>query len=184
MAAAIRAAPIPRKPDGSPRLRSVIEVPPDFASCQEYVVSIGKGPSAVLMRRLLPGECSRTSYVYESRLPRNCATNANRDPTLRGRGVFHSTDLMFSYQSGALSGSATYPATSSRGRSILISVLTSTGTTPTFAPPVMGTRQGWGSSSRACKPVRLGGRGCPSVPLLEEWRLVDVERQTRFPTST
>src|SRR5687768_1054476 len=50
-----------------------------------------------------------------------------REPTASGRGVFHSTLLMFSYHSRALSGSDVYAATSARGRSISVSVRTSTG---------------------------------------------------------
>ena len=59
--------------------------------------------------------------------PEECATKAMRDPTVAGAGVFHSTDLMFSYHFGALPGSAANPATSAIGRSTTISVSTSTG---------------------------------------------------------
>src|SRR4051812_23740037 len=54
--------------------------------------------------------------------------NASREPTLSGGGVFHSTALMFTYQSGALSGSLAYAATSARGRSMVVSLTTSTAT--------------------------------------------------------
>jgi hypothetical protein len=49
-----------------------------------------------------------------------------REPTSSGPGVSSSADSMFSYHSGALSGSAAYAATSERGRAISISVSTST----------------------------------------------------------
>src|SRR5207253_457971 len=84
------------KPVGSPRFRSVIVVPPGVSS-QLYVVSIGNGPSEALITNRLPGTCSRTSYVYSSRRPRNVATNVTREPTVSGRGVCQSTLLMFSY---------------------------------------------------------------------------------------
>src|SRR5262245_49606259 len=48
------------------------------------------------------------------------------EPRRSGFAVFHSTDLMLAYQAGTLSGSAVYAATTSRGRSITISVETST----------------------------------------------------------
>src|SRR5437899_12505825 len=48
-----------------------------------------------------------------------------REPTRTGGSVFQSTDSMFAYHSGAWDGSAAYPATWSRGRSITISVMTS-----------------------------------------------------------
>ena len=38
---------IREKPDGTPRLRNVIRVPPWDVDYQVYVVSIGNGPSAV-----------------------------------------------------------------------------------------------------------------------------------------
>jgi hypothetical protein len=50
------------------------------------------------------------------------ATNATRDPTLAGGGVFHSTDSMLTYHSGALSGLAASTATASRGRRMTISL--------------------------------------------------------------
>ena len=56
-----RGAPRRVKPDGSPRLRSVIRVPPPGASAHSYVVSIGNGPCAVLMTRRSPGTSSRIS---------------------------------------------------------------------------------------------------------------------------
>lgn len=60
-----------------------------------------------------------------SRLPRNLATKATREPTANGRGERHSTDSMFSYQAGALSGSQANAATSSGGLVISIAVSTS-----------------------------------------------------------
>lgn len=90
---------------GSPRFRSVIRVWPSPCASQVYVVSIGNGPSAVRMTSFDPGIHSMSSYVYASRRPRKCATNATRDPTASGGGVFHSTDLMFTYHSGACEGS-------------------------------------------------------------------------------
>src|SRR5262245_3706453 len=70
---------------------------------------------------------SVTSYVYSSRRPRKWATNANRDPSCSGRGVFHSPDSVFPYHSVAFDGSESYAATSAIGRSIVVSVTTSTG---------------------------------------------------------
>ena len=49
------------KPVGAPRLRSVIRVPPSGVSCQVYVVSMGNGPSAVLITKRSPGTISLTS---------------------------------------------------------------------------------------------------------------------------
>ena len=106
IALAIIGAPILEKPDGSPRFRSVIVVPPFTASDHVYVVSIGNGPSAVLITKRSPGTSSRTSYVYASVRPRKRATKASCEPTASGRGDFHSTAAMFSYQLVALSGSA------------------------------------------------------------------------------
>ena len=54
-------------------------------------------------------------YVGEPRRPRNTATNATREPTANGGGVFHSTDLISSYQAVVLSMSGVYAATVSRG---------------------------------------------------------------------
>src|SRR5437762_61086 len=48
-----------------------------------------------------------------------------RAPGASAFGVFHSTDLMFRYHFGALSGSAANFATSSRGQRIRIAVETS-----------------------------------------------------------
>jgi hypothetical protein len=48
-------AAILEQPAGSPRLRSVILVAPLPASSQVYVVSIGNGPSAVLITSRSPG---------------------------------------------------------------------------------------------------------------------------------
>src|SRR5262245_9513270 len=107
------------KPEGSPRLRSVIRVAPSPESSHLYVVSIGNGPCAVLITSRSPGTSSRISYVYVSRRPRKVAMNAMRDPTASGRGVSHSTDLMFEYHEVVLSGSAAYAATSRRGRGIV-----------------------------------------------------------------
>jgi hypothetical protein len=88
---------------------------------------MGNGPSAVRMTSFSPGRSSMISYVYAKRRPRKCATNATRDPTARGGFDFHSADLMFSYQTGALSGSIAKLATSAAERSITSSVTTSTG---------------------------------------------------------
>ena len=63
IAAAITGAPTFAKPEGSPRLRSVIRVPPPGASANAYVVSIGNGPSAVRMTRRSRGTSSTISYV-------------------------------------------------------------------------------------------------------------------------
>ena len=93
-------------PAGSPRFLSVIRVPPSRVSDQAYVVSIGNGPSAVRMTSRSSGWSSVTSYVYSSRLPRKRATKASLVPTAAGGGERHSTRSMFSYHSGALSGSA------------------------------------------------------------------------------
>src|SRR5687767_10907579 len=51
---------------------------------------------------------------------------AMREPTRNGGSVFHSTALMFSYQSGALSGFDANPATSALLRPMVICVSTST----------------------------------------------------------
>src|SRR5262245_59155438 len=112
MALAIRGATTLPKPLGSPRFRRVIRVPPPCAGSHVYVVSIGNGPSLVLMTSRAAGSSSTNSYVYARRLPRKCATKATRDPTASGGGVFHSTDLMFTYHLGALSGSRANAATS------------------------------------------------------------------------
>src|SRR5438309_11639836 len=77
-----------------------------------------------------PGTRSTISYVYARRRPRNWATKDSQAPTPSGGAVFHSTALMLTYHSGALDGSAAYAATLPRGRSITISVRTSTGTIP------------------------------------------------------
>src|SRR5919109_633870 len=47
-----------------------------------------------------------------------------RDPCCSGGDVSHSAEVMFSYHSGALDGSAAYEATSSSGASIVASVST------------------------------------------------------------
>ena len=49
------------KPEGPPRLRSVILVPPAGLSSQVQVVSIGNGPSLVLCTNRSPGISSLTS---------------------------------------------------------------------------------------------------------------------------
>src|SRR4029078_2606840 len=64
--------------------------------------------------------------------PRISATNATRVPCAAGGGVRHSTDSMFSYQTGAFAGSDACAATSARGRPISIWVRTSTGTSPGY----------------------------------------------------
>src|ERR1035441_335131 len=89
----------------------------------------------------LPDTSSVTSYVYASRRRRNCAANAKRDPTVCGLDVCHVTDLMFSYQRVALSGSMAYAATVSRGTSISIWVLTST-----LMTRLLSMMDTWGSS--------------------------------------
>src|SRR3954462_2571904 len=58
----------------------------------------------------------------------NFATNASRAPAASGGGERHCTDSMLAYHSVALSGSAAYAATSVRGRAMVMSVTTSTGT--------------------------------------------------------
>jgi len=85
------------KPDGSPRFRRVILVSLWLTDSYVYVVSMGNGPSPVRITRRSPGASSTNSYVYARRRPRNCATNARRDPTRSGGVVFHSTDLMLTY---------------------------------------------------------------------------------------
>lgn len=50
-----------------------------------------------------------------------------RDPAASGPSPSGWTSLMLSYHSGAFAGSEAYAATSARGRSIAISVTTSTG---------------------------------------------------------
>ncbi len=50
----------------------------------------------------------------QSFLPRKEALNATCEPTATDIGVFHSTDCIFLYHSGALSGSAAYAATISK----------------------------------------------------------------------
>src|SRR6186713_1117255 len=104
-------------PDGVPRFRRVILVRPADVVSHVYVVSIGNGPCAVRMTNRWPGENSTISYVYANRRPRNCATKAIFDPTETAGCVCHSTDLMLTYQAGALSGFAAYDATVSQGRS-------------------------------------------------------------------
>ena len=65
---------------------------------------------------------------YASRLPRNSATTAIREPMRIGGSDLHSTDLMLAYQRGAFSGRVAKAATSALGRSIVVSVATSTDT--------------------------------------------------------
>jgi hypothetical protein len=74
-----------RKPAGSPRFRNTIRVPPDGVTRQLYVVSIGKGPSAVLITNRSLGSSSLTIGV------------GVREPTASGGAVFHSTAVMFEY---------------------------------------------------------------------------------------
>src|SRR5262249_44506564 len=57
-----------------------------------------------------------------------------REPTRSGRGVCHSTEWMFAYHSGALSGSAAYAPTSRSGRRITTLVETSTPMPPSLPP--------------------------------------------------
>jgi hypothetical protein len=102
-------------PFGVPTFRSVIRVAPRSSS-QVYVVSMGNGGPDVRIVSRLSGTYSMISYVYANRRPRKCATKSIREPTYTGRGVFHSTDLMFRYHRGALSGSAAYRETSSTAR--------------------------------------------------------------------
>src|SRR5882672_9610355 len=75
------------------------------------------------------GAKSTSSYVYESRRPRKRATNATLEPGCAGGDDSHSTDSMLTYHAGAFDGSAAYDATASTVRSIVISVVTSTGIT-------------------------------------------------------
>jgi hypothetical protein len=63
IAVVIIGAAIFEKPDGRPRLRKVILVPPLAASDQVYVVSIGNGPSAVRITSRSPEMSSVISYV-------------------------------------------------------------------------------------------------------------------------
>ena len=126
------------KPLGSPRLRKVIRVACGPSASHAYVVSMGNGPSLVRITSRLPGASSTISYVYASRRPRKCATNATRDPTASGGEVIHSTDLMLTYQFGAFPGSLAYAETFSMGASIVISVTTSTGISRTSAASVLG----------------------------------------------
>src|SRR3954451_23799283 len=67
-----------------------------------------------------------------SRRRRKWATNLTRDPTRGGGSVSHSTDSMLRYHAGAFDGSAAYSATSSSGRSITVSDVTSTFTIAPF----------------------------------------------------
>src|SRR5687768_7809976 len=91
---------------------------------------MGNGPSAVRITTCWFGTNSTISYVYSRRRPRNSAMNATREPTRIGGAVFHSTDLMFTYQSGARDGSPAYAATSATGLLMTMSVITSTGMVP------------------------------------------------------
>src|SRR5215510_10174663 len=88
---------------------------------------MGNGPSAVRMTSRSFGTNSVTSYMYSSRRPRKRATHANHDPSYNGGGVFQSAEMMLTYHSGAFDGSEAYDATSAIGRSIVVSVTTSTG---------------------------------------------------------
>ena len=113
-------------PAGSPRLRSVIRVEPLRSEVHAYVVSIGNGPCCVRITRRSPGTRSTNSYVYRNVRPRNLATNSTCVPTRSGGGVFHSTESMLAYQSGAFDGSAAKDETMSVGRAMTISVSMST----------------------------------------------------------
>src|SRR5687768_7248141 len=95
MATAMNGANSRENPVGVPRFRRVIRVAPLPAASHVYVVSIGNGPSAVRITSRRLGTNSTTSYVYAMRRPAKCATNATLDPTRKGGGVFHSTDLIF-----------------------------------------------------------------------------------------
>ena len=53
--------------------------------------------------------------------PRNLATNSTCEPTCSGGGVFHSTESMLTYHSGAFTGSAAYEETTVGGRAMTIS---------------------------------------------------------------
>src|SRR5215218_2905400 len=68
----------------------------------------------------------------------NRASKATLAPIFRALGDFHSTFLMFSYQAVALSGSETKSATSERGRSISMSVRTSTSISSSFLSATAG----------------------------------------------
>src|SRR5207249_8821768 len=116
MAGAMSGAMIFENPAGSPRFRSVMWVEPSGVDDQVYVVSIGNGPCCVRMTMRVSGSTSTMSYVYSSRRPRNRATNATAEPIRNGGTVFHSTDSMLAYHSGAFDGSAAYAATSATGR--------------------------------------------------------------------
>ena len=61
-----RCAAILPKPLGSPAFRSVMRVPPDSASCHEYVVCIGNGPCAVLITNRSSGTISRIGRCMRS----------------------------------------------------------------------------------------------------------------------
>src|SRR5262249_8204926 len=115
------------KPFGSPRFRNVIRVRPPAADSHVYVVSIGNGPWLVRMTSRASGSSSTISDVYARRRPRTGPQSATREPSASGGGVCHSTDSMFTYHVGALSGSRAYAATAATGRSMTISVTTSTG---------------------------------------------------------
>ena len=66
------------------------------------------------------------------------ATKAIREPTASGGGVTQLTDAMFTYHAGALDGSPANLATSVCGRSISISVRTSTFTIPSLPSSANG----------------------------------------------
>ena len=106
------------------------------------------------------------SYVYANRRPRKCATKSTREPTRARRGVFHSTDLMFSYHSGALSGSAAYRATSSTGRLMTTVFTTSTVTAPISHHTFIARRRPveWFCSVNA-RPQAMYSRSRSSVPI-------------------
>src|SRR5687767_9416830 len=83
-----------------------------------------------------------------------------------GGGVTHSTASMLTYHSGALDGSAAYAATRSRGRSIMISVRTSTATSsplPRLAGAGLQVRLEAAEEVLPALRHHLGGRVLPAV---------------------
>lgn len=69
----------------SPRLRSVIVVPP-AASSHTYVVSMGNGPDVIDITSRSLGTNACTSYAYSRVRPRKRARNRNLEPTAIGGG--------------------------------------------------------------------------------------------------
>src|SRR5688572_14168164 len=130
------------------------------------------------------GTSSRTRYVYSSRRPMNCATNAISEPTASGGLVRHSTDVMFPYHSGAFAGSTAKAATSARGRAITRSTLTSTIANAPRGGWVRRSRRGGGgplAGARrldvAADPAAVGRRLLGVHPAPEPDRV----RSERFP---